>query len=220
MGFKENRDFWYFGHGMEENPSTASVILWLSFCCIFQPQQPRGLRKASLFLQPPKLCHQVRVDVRRPGVDLQLQHCQIEERESCKNGQELQEFSFKTSDCDSKCYAQTLRNRLLNSTILMCKDGLCKEYSQEYECLNVQTYLDQIREANQCDCGAFEGTFYSVVEYLHLTESKCPEKKYQRFLGCHQVSCFSFQSDLFTFLLTHDWLLFGAQTEKNKEFAR
>ena len=54
MGFKENRAiFWYFGHGMEENPSTASVILWLSFCCIFQPQQPRGLRKASLFFCSP-----------------------------------------------------------------------------------------------------------------------------------------------------------------------
>ena len=52
MGFKENRDFWYFGQGMEENPSTASVILWLSFCCIFQPQQHAALEKPLFFCSP------------------------------------------------------------------------------------------------------------------------------------------------------------------------
>ena len=145
------------------------------------------LSRLLLFLQPPKLCHQVRVDVRRPGVDLQLQHCQIEERESCKNGQELQEFSFKTSDCDSKCYQKTLSNVTKNSTILMCKDGICKEYSSEYRCDNVQTYLDVIQDGNQCDCQAYAGTYYPVVEYLHLSDSECPKKTYEYFLGCHQV---------------------------------
>ena len=191
--------------------------MWLSFCCIFEQRQQHGLpctrpceglkpstrSRLLLFLQPPKLCHQVRVDVRRPGVDLQLQHCQIEERESCKNGQELQEFSFKTSDCDSKCYQKTLSNVTKNSTILMCKDGICKEYSSEYRCDNVQTYLDVIQDGNQCDCQAYAGTYYPVVEYLHLSDSECPKKTYEYFLGCHQVKKF-----LKNF---HMWIHFSVQ---------
>ena len=147
------------------------------------------------------------MDVRRPGVDLQLQHCQIEERESCKNGQELQEFSFKTSDCDSKCYQKTLSNVTKNSTILMCKDGLCKEYSSEYQCDNVQTYLDVIQDGNQCDCQAYAGTYYPVVEYLHLSESECPQKTYEYFLGCHQVKkrFSNFKSILFTYFSTQEF---------------
>ena len=140
-----------------------------------------------LISQPPKRCHQIRVDVRKPGKDMKIHNCKVERRKTCKNADELEEFSFKPGDCGAKCYQETLKSKTVNSTILMCKDGICKDFSQEYSCHDVQTHLNNLIDGNQCSCQSFEETYLPTVEYLHLPDSKCPQRDEKYFLSCQQV---------------------------------
>ena len=54
--------------------------------------------------KPPKRCHQVKVDVRKPGIDLKLHDCEIETVETCKNADDLEEISYRATECDVPCY--------------------------------------------------------------------------------------------------------------------
>ena len=121
---------------------------------------------------------------------MQIRNCKVERRKTCKNADELEEFSFKPGDCGAKCYDKTLKNKTVNSTILMCKDGICKDFSQEYSCEDVQTQLDTLIDGNQCSCQSFLGIYLPTVEYLHLPDSKCPQRNEDYYLSCHQVLVF------------------------------
>ena len=82
------------------------------------------------------------MDVRKPGVDLELHECEIETMETCKNADDLEDISYRATDCDAQCY-QKLRakNLTTNGNILMCNYAICRNFSQEYNCSNIQTHL-------------------------------------------------------------------------------
>ena len=131
----------------------------------------------------------MRVDVRRPGIDLELADCDVEKIETCKNADDLEDISYRVNECDNQCYSQLKANANLttNGNILQCHNGICKDYSSEYTCPIVETYLDGMASAFECNCTQFSGNFYQKVDYFYLNGHECPSLDYQLYLSCEQV---------------------------------
>lgn len=126
--------------------------------------------------------------MRRPGIDLELHHCQLEEIETCKNADDLEPISYRANECDTNCYDKLKQQELTtNGNILMCNNGICRDYSAEYNCSNIQTYLKDLQQDSQCRCMDFTGTFHQKVEFFFLNGQECPLLDHQLYVSCEQL---------------------------------
>jgi len=194
--------------------------------------------------KPPKLCHQVKVDVRRPGVDLKLHDCEIEMVGTCKNADDLEDISYRATDCDVSCYERLKEKKLTsNGNILMCNYARCRNYSEEYNCTNVKTYLHDLENpslisenyaenSSICDCTEFKGNYYNKVDYYYMNKGQCPKLNHQLYLSCEQLceynqQCFNMSRTVRRGYIGHSHIIrdkvykvYGSNKPKISDFTR
>ena len=106
------------------------------------------LKKLTILLfQPPKLCHQVKADVRHPGIDISLTDCRLKKHQTCKTPDDLDKIDL-----------ENYSDYFTRSVVLICKEGVCKDYGAEFDCEWERTYLDDLESGDWCGCTSVTDT--------------------------------------------------------------